>query len=142
MKVALNRVSRYPKWPREAVLAASIWLAMMACAAGWNHYTHQDRSFCPLRRWTGVPCVACGTTRATLALVHGDVVAAIRWNPLGTTVVALFVLHLALRVVAGRAVRIELSPREWRIALGCGVALLLANWVYVFFRLGWTNPGI
>jgi hypothetical protein len=142
MKVTLERVSRCPKWPREVVLAGSIWLALVVCAIAWNYFTRQNQSLCPLRRLTGVPCAACGSTRATLAMLHCNFVAAFAWNPMGAAVVALIALHFGLRVVAGRVVRVELSARQWRIAFICGVVLLLVNWVYVFFRLGWVKPGI
>ncbi|MEW6338685.1 MAG: DUF2752 domain-containing protein, partial [Acidobacteriota bacterium] len=36
---------------------------------------------CPFRVLTGVPCATCGTTRAAVALLHGDVVAALVANP-------------------------------------------------------------
>ncbi len=37
---------------------------------------------CPLHAWTGVPCPGCGSTRAALALLRGDVFGAFAWNPL------------------------------------------------------------
>lgn len=37
---------------------------------------------CPLASSVGVPCPGCGLTRATLALLNGDVQAALRFHPL------------------------------------------------------------
>lgn len=32
---------------------------------------------------TGLPCPSCGATRSVLSLLHGNFIAALRWNPLG-----------------------------------------------------------
>ncbi len=37
---------------------------------------------CPIRKITGIPCPACGTTRALLAFVYGDIRAAFAYHPL------------------------------------------------------------
>lgn len=37
---------------------------------------------CPTAFFFGVPCPGCGLTRATLALLHGDLHAALRFHPL------------------------------------------------------------
>ena len=41
-----------------------------------------DFPLCPLAGSMGVPCPGCGLTRATLALLHGDVRAALHFHPL------------------------------------------------------------
>ena len=38
--------------------------------------------FCPFRAVTGLACPGCGSTRGMHALVHGDVVAAFKFNPM------------------------------------------------------------
>ena len=40
--------------------------------------------YCAILRLTGRPCPGCGATRALLAILHGDVVAAFHFNPLCT----------------------------------------------------------
>ena len=37
---------------------------------------------CWFRRLTGLPCPTCGATRSALSLAHGDLAAALRYNPL------------------------------------------------------------
>jgi hypothetical protein len=37
---------------------------------------------CPSAAVLGIPCPGCGLTRATLALLHGDLAAALRFHPL------------------------------------------------------------
>ena len=52
---------------------------------------------CPLANLTGWPCPSCGLTRATLALLQGDVVDALALHPLAPLVL------LLLSVFAGGA---------------------------------------
>ena len=54
-----------------AMAAAAVWLAL---ALPWPK--------CPFLAATGLPCVTCGATRSTIAFLHGDFLAALRWNPL------------------------------------------------------------
>ncbi len=35
---------------------------------------------CPIYKWFGVPCPACGTTRAWIFFFKGDVISAIKYN--------------------------------------------------------------
>ncbi len=91
---------------------------------------------CTTRRLTGVPCATCGSTRAVLAMLRGDVAGAVAFNPLTVVVLACVGVVLGLRVVWGRQVRLEASGREWTlIALGL-LAALGVNWVWVLWRHG------
>jgi len=39
-------------------------------------------SFCPFKVMTGLPCPGCGLTRATVALLHGDLSTSLHFHPL------------------------------------------------------------
>lgn len=82
---------------------------------------------------TGVPCPTCGTTRAAVALLHGDIGAAFLANPLAALAAVVFVLGGALAVVWGLA-KGPVLVLPWRLtpALRAGiVAILAANWAWV-----------
>jgi len=52
---------------------------------------HVDFPLCPLAGTFGIPCPGCGLTRATLALMHGDVHAALHFHPLVWLLSPLFI---------------------------------------------------
>jgi hypothetical protein len=55
---------------------------MAACAGAFALAVHSDFPLCPLAGSFGIPCPGCGLTRATLALLHGDVRGALHLHPL------------------------------------------------------------
>lgn len=67
----LPRVNRAA---RLALIALGIGLFALA--------VRSDFPLCPLAGSFGIPCPGCGLTRATLALLHGDVRGALHLHPL------------------------------------------------------------
>lgn len=88
---------------------------------------------CPMREVTGVPCPTCGTTRAAVALLDGDIGAALLANPLAAVAAVAFVLGGALAAVwAWSGGPLPELPRRLSPALRAGiVAALIANWAWV-----------
>jgi len=88
---------------------------------------------CPVKAALDLPCPACGSTRAALALAGGDFAAALAANPLAAIGWLALVgggLSAALAAAVGRPIR---EPR-WRASLVVRVgivAALLANWIYL-----------
>jgi hypothetical protein len=88
---------------------------------------------CPFRALTGIPCLSCGTTRAALAVLHGDIVNALAINPLATLAGAGFIVG-GLAAPMWTSLSLPLPriaappPRALRIAL---VAALLLDWAWV-----------
>jgi hypothetical protein len=81
--------------------------ALLSCAAAvisspatqWvaEQLNHQP-SLCPLLRVTGVACPSCGGTRASLFLLSGDPMAAVKANA-GVT---MFLIVIAVLTAGGR----------------------------------------
>jgi hypothetical protein len=73
---------------RRALVAAGLVALAFALAL-------LDTPLCPTAFFFGVPCPGCGLTRATLALLHGDFAAALRFHPLAPLLAPLFAGALA-----------------------------------------------
>lgn len=84
---------------------------------------------CPLKAAAGIPCPACGSGRATLALARLDLPAAFACNPLFTAAALAFLaggLVALVLALAGRGVR---EPRALSVPLRVALILALAaNW--------------
>jgi hypothetical protein len=86
--------------------------------------------FCPMATLFGVPCPGCGLTRATLALLRGDVRGALGLHPLVLVLAPVFgaaVLSSALGYIRGPS---SARPRSWLASRDASLiagALLLAT---------------
>lgn len=103
--------------------------AMLGIAAARPALPATDIVLCPLRRATGVPCPFCGMTRAVTALVHGDLPAALLFNPGALLVVAVAVLVL----VAWRRPRVV-------VPVGAVFTLFAVLWAYQLFKYATGRP--
>ncbi len=79
---------------RRHLLLAGGGCAVLAVVGLVDPSRHALGPPCPLRALTGLDCPLCGATRATHALIRGDLIAALDFN-------ALYVLALPLAVLAG-----------------------------------------
>ena len=58
-------------------------------------------TLCPVRQISGLPCPGCGTTRAVLALLRGDIRQALEFHPLifiTLAAILIFILAYILRI--------------------------------------------
>jgi hypothetical protein len=127
---------------QSAEPALGLWfggalLAAAALATVWFHLA-LPRPLCRFREWTGFPCPTCGSTRMVEALLSGQVLEAVAWNPLvflGLCAVALWAAVSVARVSFGLpAWRLVLAPRE-RLGLRLiAVVVLAAGWAYLIWR--------
>ena len=67
---------------------------------------------CMTKRWFGQPCPGCGMTRSFISLGHGDVRAALHYNPAGPLLFAILAMQIPLRLV--QLVRIRRGLPELR----------------------------
>ena len=80
---------------------------------------------CPFHALTGFYCPACGNTRSVLALLHGDVLSALRFSvvpPLAALLGGLLYLELVLWCCGSRR---QILPRKGAFWAALGVLLLL-----------------
>jgi hypothetical protein len=83
-------------------------LALIALGAGlFALAVQRDFPLCPLAGSFGIPCPGCGLTRATLALLHGDVRSALRFHPL-----VLLVAPLVAVLASAAAFELLRGPRR------------------------------
>ena len=82
---------------------------------------------CPMRALTGLDCPLCGATRATHALVRGDLLTALDFNALYVVTLPLVLLAIGWWIVRGRTPA-ALVPAAVRWAmLGVAVAFMVAR---------------
>ena len=82
---------------------------------------------CPLRALTGLDCPLCGATRATHALVRGDVATALDFNALYVLALPLVVLAVGWWLVRGRSPSVlHAAAARWGL-LGVAVAFMVAR---------------
>lgn len=90
---------------RQPILLAGIAAALLAVPAAvarlMDPSIADGPSICPFLHATGVPCPACGATRAFVLLAHGDGEGALRFN--WAWILAWAIAVLALSVAAWRA---------------------------------------
>lgn len=120
-------------YPITLLLSATA-LLWLAAACLWA----PDFSPCPFRLATGLPCPACGSTRAVAAILRGDFAEALRLNPIGYLLCAGGAVILSLLVWDGlrgdrayarfylRCNRLLQRPAVWIPLVG----LIVANWVW------------
>lgn len=122
----------------EVALVGAVALTAIAVARNYALWRDQFHVACPAWTIFGVPCPACGATRAIVAAMQGDLPAAFAWNPLAALLAigAVLSLPLVVAVLAG----VVSAPRV-PVALGTVsrtalLALLAANWVYLLLYFG------
>ena len=125
-----HTASRQKRWP-EAVYLFFVLLFVAAILLLAYRF---GIILCPLKRFTGIPCPICGSTRAVVCALKGDFAGAFRYQPLVMTLVIVAV-PLMLAAKLSHRVRNLLalalhSPFVW--VLIC--LALAANWAYVILH--------
>lgn len=135
-ETAAPRVSRWRPLHREDRQLAMLWgvgaVSSLLLRPVWLALAPLLPA-CPFRALTDLPCLSCGTTRAAVALLHGDVVRALAINPLATLAGVAFIAGgLVAPVWALASLPVPRlatpAPRSLRLAL---VAALLLDWAWV-----------
>jgi hypothetical protein len=80
------------------VTRAARLVVLAAVAGGLSIAIASDFPLCPVAGTFGVPCPGCGLTRATLALLHGDLERALKFHPLVWLLGPLFIGFVSVSV--------------------------------------------
>ena len=102
----------------------NMWMAAAAIAVYTILVNVLFHAFCPMVIFTGLPCPACGMTRALFYLVTGNISASVQMHPLGSWVVCLFLYYAWNRYIKGR------EARGMKILLGITFAMLIICYVW------------
>ena len=70
-----------------ACIAGYIWLYLVFKSAENTSF-----SVCLFKNITTIPCPSCGSTRAVLSVLKGDIIESINMNPMGLVIFAIMVL--------------------------------------------------
>jgi len=124
---------------RDAWIVAGLWAAgsvLALVARPWLPLAAGFLPPCPLHAWLGVPCFACGSTRAALHLATGDVAGAFLANPLVAAGMSIGWLGgFVAPVWLGLGLRVPTIPTELpRPARAAAWGALLANWCFLLAR--------
>jgi len=123
-----NRMIREHAARDDCPLWARVPFAAYVC---WNVAWLASGKIPPsvLRELFGIPCPTTGCTRSLASLLHGNVIASLRWNPF--TVPILILLGISLQMLLLAALRKkELLLPKWTGIAWCFV--LLMAWISKF----------
>jgi hypothetical protein len=120
--------------PPLGTIFGVVGLLAAAMAAVWFGLG-LPQPICPFRSLTDFPCPTCGSTRMIEALLGGDFIEALSWNPLvmiALAGVALWAIVATVSWATGKPPRrIVLRPAEQWVVRVSAVAALLSGWAYL-----------
>jgi hypothetical protein len=123
-----------------ACLLGYSWLMFVLFSYGNTNST--DIKVCIFRNITGIPCPACGSSRAIVSLIHGNIVSSLLTNPFGI-IIATVMLVLPFWLIYDfismektlyfffQKTNHFLGKKTIVIIL---VVVVLANWVWNIFK--------
>ena len=123
--------------PRLGTVVGSLLVLGAGVSAIWLRLG-LPQPICHFRKWTGVPCPTCGSSRMVEALLGGNFFEALQLNPLALLTLGLlasWAVTSTLRHLLGLP-RLHLVLESWerttlRIAV---VAMIAAGWAYLIWR--------
>jgi len=123
-------------------------ILFIACAAGYiwlglnisqgHHEENIAVEVCLIKHTTNIPCPSCGSTRTILALLHGNIMDSLYWNPLGLIVLLIMLiipLFMTYDFVCKKELllkmyyKTEATFRKRKYAVPA-IVLILLNWIW------------
>ena len=127
----LEKRPRIPRPPLLPVVIAAAWCVLVVATVIVTAATGMEITTCHVFAATNFPCATCGGTRASLALLGGDLGAAFRHNPLITLTLVLGAAVAALRLFGGRQVVLDCGRGGWAALTLLLIVAVALNWYYV-----------
>ena len=93
-----------------------------------------DLGICGFKMMFGLPCLTCGSTRATLHLLDGSLLEALRHQPMMLSIYALLLVWGALSLWAfatRKSLKLKLTDREDWALKAVIVGVPCGNWAYL-----------
>jgi hypothetical protein len=91
-------------------------------------------NFCVFKQVTGIPCPACGSTRATLQLIQGNLGESILINPFALLTNSLIVISffwMIIDVAKNTDSFISYLKKDWNIKYKILVVIIIvSNWIW------------
>jgi hypothetical protein len=129
-----------PRQPNHELIWLIVSVGSLGAASAW-FISGLPWPRCLFHDLTGLPCLTCGATRATVEFLHGRWWAALKWNPLVFTILCAVTLFnaYAIAVLTMRAPRLRLRQFRSSEKKGAVVVLITAvalNWIYLLSHWG------
>lgn len=122
------------------VLGAAGAVGLVVAAVWPVHSVDSGQPTCLLRLAVGLPCPACGMTRAWVHAVHGDLVGAFWLNPFGLVLLAM--AAFAAGYVALALVRRRPPERLLDLVRPTPALILFSVWIaWSFYRMWSVSHG-
>jgi hypothetical protein len=113
---------------------AAARLLFTADAASVYFLGHPIRLECSFKRAFGVPCPACGATRAFVLALHGSIGNAWSMNPIGPlAVIGMLAAGAALLAVATRPMLARLFRAAGLVYVGACSLIWAVSWLHTVF---------
>ena len=82
---------------------------------------------CPVYKYLGLYCPACGGTRAVISLFHFHIIESILYNPIVLYSILTSTLYLIIETINIKFKKSISLP--WKILIYIGLAILVINWI-------------
>jgi hypothetical protein len=122
--------TRLPRPSRTLLLVTGVWLTLVGLTLLLARLRGVTVELCPFRYVSGIPCPTCGSGRASLHLLYGELVSAFLSNPLFVAALGGLFLQFVLQLAFKYRLALTLGRRwGWLLFIG----LLGGNWLFLLF---------
>lgn len=93
-------------------------------------------TFCLFKNVTGFPCPACGSTRATVSLLHGNFLESILINPLSiltNILILISIIWMLTDLIRNKETYFFFMKKKWNLNWKITMLLILTiiiNWIW------------